>query len=87
MKNRKKITIATMLVIIVTMSIAFGGCEYTTDKSSRWKTKFDISLPTLAQAGANANTANGDGWYATLLSDFENNSLGNIWQPLKNCLR
>ncbi|MEG1609374.1 MAG: family 16 glycosylhydrolase, partial [Clostridia bacterium] len=33
------------------------------------------------------NTANGDGWYATLLSDFEDNSLGNIWQPLKNCLR
>ncbi|MEG2540837.1 MAG: glycoside hydrolase family 16 protein [Clostridia bacterium] len=83
LKKYKGFVVLVLGVLLITLC----GCEYTKDRSNKWRTKFDINLPNVASAGSSPEAPNGDGWYSTLLTDFEDNTLGDIWQPINNCLR
>ncbi|MGN0486848.1 MAG: family 16 glycosylhydrolase [Acutalibacteraceae bacterium] len=49
--------------------------EYQRDTGDEWRSKFDISLPELSDAGTGEENANSAGWYITLSEDFDGASM------------
>lgn len=80
MRFKKSVLTALVLIAAVTATFALAGCEYQTDRSNKWKTKFDISMPEIDGAGQSEETANADGWYATLIEEFDD-GLGEYFLP------
>lgn len=87
--RRKKIQIGKLGLCITCLAalVLLAGCEYTHDRSDKWKTDFDISAPNLALAGSSAETANADGWYLTLSEDFDGDTLPSVFAPSPHGLR
>lgn len=80
MRKKKVLLLSLLCIFAFGTALALSGCEYRTDYSNQWKKKFDISMPNLTDAGQSAETANADGWYATLAEDFDD-GLGAYFLP------
>ena len=82
--------LCVLLVVTVALSMALGlaGCNtYKIDKGDEWKSKFDLTMPTLEGAGADKASANSDGWYVTLNDTFDDNKIPAHWNHAENVKR
>ncbi|MEG1608913.1 MAG: glycoside hydrolase family 16 protein [Clostridia bacterium] len=78
--------IATIAIFGVA-SLSLVGCEYHTDNSDKWKTKFDITMPNFDKSGDSVESANEQGWYSTMQENFDGNKLSDKWSPSLHGLR
>ena len=84
MKNLKRIFILALCIIL---SFCFAGCKNQNDHSSKWKKEYDLSSPDLKDAGEGKENANKDGWYLTMIDDFDGDKLSDYWDSPKDYLR
>ncbi|MEG1963834.1 MAG: family 16 glycosylhydrolase [Clostridia bacterium] len=84
---KKLLSIIATIAILGTATLGLIGCEYHTDNSDEWKTKFDISNPVVDNAGADVASANTQGWYSTMQEDFDGEKLNELWSPSPHGLR
>lgn len=72
MKKKYLALFAVAAIVSVVTVFLFAGC---TKQDESWRTNalFDLSLPNLE--GAEGGSANADGWYLTLLDDFDGTTL------------
>lgn len=84
---KKSAVIIIAVVLLTTLSLSLVGCEYYTDKSDKWKSKFDISAPNLDNVGESEGSANESGWFTTMNEEFNSDELNELWGGSPHGLR